>query len=404
MTALDRERVARLLESCSQWPDPADASRAAMRALLALGLVEVEWSRGFPCHGPDEDEDPDRPYWGSCGEWVFVPDDWPDGPQPDADEDEDALDAWLAREVDFECRRCHRVHAVDRYPRTIRPFAGVVFQQDAARRWMADRLAALDPDVRPLRDGIGWRALLGHDEVAGVWIDRSQHARTTTRAFAAAQPTVYVTNEPRQWSARFRDDPGIILLSLADWVVDGDAALLDAAARTGTAPPVVMEPPVRQWARPRQVDWAAMAAAPLPPEATAFCAAPGTTWAEVKVWLVDGDTVRIVLPGRAPRSFTAAELGLTNARSRDRRRTKGWAILEALCEGHGTCSRHVGGIASYDAFKVQVSQLARALREFVGIDASPFHPTSRKDGVRAIFEAGPLPEPEVYVGEDRWGA
>ena len=140
--------------------------------------------------------------------------------------------------------------------------------------------------------------------------------------------------------------------------------------------------------------------APMP----AFRAAPGTTWAQVKVWLVDGDTVRIVLPGQPPRSFTAAELGLTNARSRDRRRTKGWAILEALCDAYGTCSWHVGGIRSYDAFKVQVSNLAKALRAFVGIDDSPFHPTSSKHGLRSIFEAGPLPEPEVYVGEDRWGA
>jgi len=125
-------------------------------------------------------------------------------------------------------------------------------------------------------------------------------------------------------------------------------------------------------------------------------------WNQVKVWLVDGDTVRIVLPGRPPRSFTAAELGLTNARSRDRRRTKGWAILEALCDGHGSCSWRAGGCASYDAFKVQVSVLGKTLREFLCIDGSPFHPTSPREGLRAVFEAGPLPEPDVYVGEDRW--
>ena len=39
---------------------------------------------------------------------------------------------------------------------------------------------------------------------------------------------------------------------------------------------------------------------------------------------------------------------------------------------------------------------------FVGIDESPFHPTSRKDGLRSVFEAGPLPEPDLYVGEDQW--
>jgi len=133
-----------------------------------------------------------------------------------------------------------------------------------------------------------------------------------------------------------------------------------------------------------------------------FRARPDTGWSQVKIWFVDGDTVRIVLPDRPPRSFTAAEIGLTNARSRDRRRTKGWSILEALCEGHGTCSRHVAGVASYDAFKVQVSQLGKVLREFVGIDESPFHPTSRKDGLRSVFEAGPLPEPDLYVGEDQW--
>ena len=131
-------------------------------------------------------------------------------------------------------------------------------------------------------------------------------------------------------------------------------------------------------------------------------ASPGSRWNQVKLWLVDGDTVRLIVPGRPPRSFTAAELGLAHRRSTTRQRSKGWHVLEKLAEGHGTCALRSSGCSTFAAFKVQASELAKVLRHVVGIDGNPFFPLKEKEGLRARFQAGPLPEDEVYVGEDRW--
>ena len=131
-------------------------------------------------------------------------------------------------------------------------------------------------------------------------------------------------------------------------------------------------------------------------------AAPGSRWNQVTFWMVDGDTVRVDVPGRSPRSYTAAQMGLTHQRSTTRQQTKGWLILSELCGGHGTCSWHSARCASFKAFKVQVSDLRKTLRSFVGIEGSPFHPLPERGELRSRFLAGPLPEPKPYVGEDRW--
>ncbi len=116
---------------------------------------------------------------------------------------------------------------------------------------MDERLSALDPEARPLRGAIGWRLLLDDDEVALVWLDQSQDSRATTRAFGAAQTTVYVTTEPRMWSARFRDEPNVVVLRLADWLVRGDSVLLEAERQAAGRPLFVCEPGLRPWARVR---------------------------------------------------------------------------------------------------------------------------------------------------------
>lgn len=258
MGDLHAEVVARCLEDGGELRDPCGTSRRVLAALAEAGLVRVEWSRGFPCHCPYEDEDPDRPRQAVCGGWVDVPDAWPEGPAPGA-EHEEALDAWLAREVEFECRRCGRMHRLDRHPRILRDRACKRLDVHATRAWMATQLGGLDPDARPLRFGVGWRLLLHDDEVAIVWLDQSQDGRTASRSFAAAQPTVYVTTEPRVWSARFRDDPAVVVLRLADWFVGGDRVLLDAVTRAGRQPLLVSEPGLRPWARVRSPEPLAVA-------------------------------------------------------------------------------------------------------------------------------------------------
>jgi len=247
---LDVEVMARCLEDGGALRDPRDPVRKALAALADAGLVRVVWSRGFPCHGPGEDQDPDRPAFGACGGWLDLPDGWPEGARPDR-EDEDALDAWLSREVAFPCWQCGRIHQVDLYPRPLRDLATKRLDVDATRAWMAARLVALDPDARALREGVGWRLVMADEEVAVVWLDQSQDGRTTTRSFAAAQPTVYVTTQWRMWSARFRDEPNVVVLRLADWLVGGDEVLREAVDRAGRKPLLVTEPGLRPWARVR---------------------------------------------------------------------------------------------------------------------------------------------------------
>ncbi len=128
-----------------------------------------------------------------------------------------------------------------------------------------------------------------------------------------------------------------------------------------------------------------------------FSTPPGTRWADVKIYLVDGLTVQIRVPGVRPRSFTAGELGMTS-KKRDRKKTMQWDLLVALCEGRGS----QGVVGSFTAFKVRVSKLRGQLRDFMGIDDDPFVECSRKNGLRSRFIAGPLPEDAIYVGDDRW--
>jgi hypothetical protein len=80
-----------------------------------------------------------------------------------------------------------------------------------------------------------------------------------------------------------------------------------------------------------------------------------------------------------------------------------WAILEALCEGHGACNWRTTGVNSFDAFKVQVSELRRSLRHIFALDDDPLPDCTARGGLRAAFQAHPaLPDRPLYVGEDRW--
>ncbi|MBN2191183.1 MAG: hypothetical protein JW751_00055 [Polyangiaceae bacterium] len=259
MERADAALLALLLESGTFLVDPDAPTRAALRAAEELGLVRASWCRGFPCHGGAEEEDPDAPDWRVCMGWVELPPDWVEGEAPDPDEDEAAFDAWAARETEIACRWCDRRHRLDRYPRAIVDGVGTALEAEGLRAWMAARLAALDPEARALRDGVGWRALLDGEEVAVVWLDQSQDSRASTRAFGAAQPTVYLTTEPRRWSARLRDEPNVVLLPVAEWVAGGDGVLREAALRARSQPLLVSEPGLRPWARVRSPEPLAVA-------------------------------------------------------------------------------------------------------------------------------------------------
>jgi len=380
--AQDKARLFAMLGSHSSWSDPPDPERAALADLAAEGLVEVTWRRAFRCTEAETTDPEDTVLWTSCDAWVLVPD--------------DAIiadDGSTARAVHGEarCTWCGEAHRFGAAPRLLVDHASVTLRKDGIKDWMASRLWTIDPDLQPLRWGMGWRAWLSGDEVSVVWVEESQGARTLSAAFAAGQPTVYVTTGAWFGGENGPRPPGAVVLSLADWLDVGEAALLEAATKAAELSTLMS--PLRMGPAPSH------GRPPRPRRPTS-----DARWTDVTMWLVDGDTVRIERPEHKPRSWTAAELGLVHARARDRRHTKGWKLLVALCEGHGTCDWRSSDNRSYAAFKVQVSGLAKQLRSVLGIDAAPFHPTSPAGGLRAIFRAGPMPEAEVYVGEDRWGA
>lgn len=249
---VDAEALAEVLEDGFWVSDPTECERAAVALAVGAGLVDAQWWRAFPCaaENPADDLDPEAPADRTCAAWVSLPDGWVEQ-APGADATDAVWDTWAAQPGELECPGCGRVHRVGRFPRAACDAVRTRLLVDGVQVWMDAQLGALDGDARPLRQGVGWRAQLGHDEVAVVWLDRSLESRTTTRSFGGAQPTVYVTHAPRRWTARFRDEPNVVVLGLADWVAGGAPTLLDAAARACRQPLLVSEPGLRPWARIR---------------------------------------------------------------------------------------------------------------------------------------------------------
>jgi hypothetical protein len=249
---IDPEALAEVLEDGFWTVSPSVAVRDAVAHAAAAGLVCATWWRVLACvaEDPSDDPDPEAPAERTCPAWMDLPGQWLEAP-PDAVAPDSAWDTWWAQPDTLTCGACGRVHRLREYPRVADDAVSTCMLDDGVRAWMAAQLRALDDDVRPLRHGVGWRAWLEADEVAVVWLDRSLDGRTTTRSFGAAQPTVYVTHAPRRWSARFRDEPNVVLLRLADWMARGSSALVDAVDRASGQPLLVSEPGLRPWARIR---------------------------------------------------------------------------------------------------------------------------------------------------------
>lgn len=280
----------------------------------------------------------------------------------------------------------------------------LVFPSDRLVSWRVDYVglghaigAALGIDCRVEEVEAGWAWRIGEGQVAG-----------RQRLVYLATGLGNAGSEGRWPTLRGRLPPDDVVV-LATWrlperIVGDDAAvasLVDVVEIEDGALRVIRHRLARALGGPKPPVSAGAGDERLADVAT-WHAAPGSRWNQVKVWLVDGDTVRLLVPGRSPRSFTAAELGLAHRRSTTRQRSKGWRVLEKLAEGRGTCAMRSSGCSTFAAFKVQASELAKVLRHVIGIDGNPFFPLKEKEGLRARFQTGPLPEDEVYVGEDRW--
>ena len=254
--------------------------------------------------------------------------------------------------------------------------------------------SAVGADGDPQEVQPGWAWELGRAEIAG----------RTRRVYLAAGLRG-PGREPRWAALRRRLPPEDVLVFVPargpDVAAAGDASMVPLAGLVELDEEGLRISPdrlARALGGPRGV----LLARAEPETAIRHRAAPSSRWNQVRLRLADGDTVRVEVPGRPPRSYTAAEMGLAHKRSKTREQTKGWLILKKLCEGHGSCSWHSARCASFDAFKVQVSGLGKKLERFMGIEGSPFFPLPKNDDLRSRFVADELSDPPPYVGEDHW--
>jgi hypothetical protein len=124
----------------------------------------------------------------------------------------------------------------------------------------------------------------------------------------------------------------------------------------------------------------AEASAAVPPRGDLAALLGAASFDELRVTVVDGYTVRVGCGKRAVRR-TYRDLGLHSAMTREP--TKKWAILLAVCAGHGTFRwRDFGEL---HAVSQAVSVLRRGLQDAFGLDDDPFH--SFNNGWRARFFA-----------------
>ncbi len=347
-----------------QLPDPALEESAEI--LRARGLLCIEERRVVRCvnmRDPDIHES-NR----SCAGEYLVP----------VDGDEDFF---------HSCPDCDRA---------LRPWEKESFRQwmlapvaGQMVAWVEECLAQSTRATTQVLPGL-WRVAFPNGEVEVCLVDVCPDLTVLRPDPSRVRRVVYVIGNVEDFRRHLPAEA--VIVRLLDTVRDRGVALrrrvreLSGPAAAPAIQAVSAMPPLQ------------VAVSPKPDEAQrSFPTLAGTRWVDVKIYLVDGLTVQIRVPGVRPMSFTAAELGMTS-KKRERKKTKQWDLLVGLCEGRG--AQMVVG--SFGAFKVRVSKLRVQLRGFMGIEDDPFVECSQQNGLRSKFIAGPMPEDEIYVGEDRW--
>lgn len=208
-----------------------------MDALVGARFVRAAAEQGFTCFDPRDDGSALHPTR-ACGAWVPIP--------VDLSEDDEDGGAVV-------CPACGLEHTPLRDRRSLHEAVTVAVDDHGVIAWMEAAVRRLDPDARRSRRGVGWDLVLDDADAEVVWLDRSLDSPLATRAYAAARPVVYVVTSTRTWAARFRDDPWLQPVGLAEWFVRGDAALRSALARR-QGPPLASEPTMRPWSPNRALE------------------------------------------------------------------------------------------------------------------------------------------------------
>jgi hypothetical protein len=119
---------------------------------------------------------------------------------------------------------------------------------------------------------------------------------------------------------------------------------------------------------------------PLPAKPVSFAGVE--RWNQVRICLINQQTVRVDVPGRKQRC-SYLDLGMGHGSTREPTRT--WEMLVAFCEDNGVFARRRFGTP--DATKQIISRLAKELRVLFGLTPSPFLPYRTDRGWEARFQA-----------------
>jgi hypothetical protein len=123
--------------------------------------------------------------------------------------------------------------------------------------------------------------------------------------------------------------------------------------------------------------------APTPVRGSARSLPKPARWQDVKILLVDGETVTIEVAGKFGR-LTFIDMGL--AGRGNRKPTKAWSLLTMCCEGQGRFRWKPFG--TFENARQVVARLRKSLRATFGLDDDPFHEFSYTDQWRTKFRAG----------------
>lgn len=124
---------------------------------------------------------------------------------------------------------------------------------------------------------------------------------------------------------------------------------------------------------------------PETPKPTTFATPEGATWSDVKLKLVDGETVAIKVASEPTRRFIYAELDMMDGRTQ--KPNKQWELLRDFASNFGTLTWRSPGAASNVKWQQRV--LAKKLKAFFGIEGEPIVLTDDRKGWRTVFAIEP---------------
>ena len=111
-------------------------------------------------------------------------------------------------------------------------------------------------------------------------------------------------------------------------------------------------------------------------------------WEKLTLTLLSGDQVRIQYPDIANKTYSYAELGFKDKKSKDGSPNKNWRFLKLACkkyEWDTSINNNSLNQRDRDNLKHIISDIRKKLREFFETTGDPFHPHKNGEGWRTKF-------------------